>query len=222
RIKTQSFQNVHRLKTTPAVREAHKETPSRTGQTVLESQRSVGEPQREKTSGPIFLCHQSFDDYFRWRLNYLRKPVLVMANVAFFNGIWCLDVSNAALRYKDVHAVNFPTFAYDFKGLITLKRTLIPNLLTPMTQIIFSFEYVWTAKGINVTRRLDMIERQWAYYAGFGAIMAILSMIWTDVVLNSFIFGMSFPFFIIESSNYLPLFLLPKVPLPFHFVLFHC
>lgn len=69
-----------------------------------------------------------------------------------------------------------------------------------MTQIIFSFEYVWTAKGINVTRRLDMIERQWAYYAGFGAIMAILSMIWTDVVLNSFIFGMSFPFFIIGAA----------------------
>lgn len=149
-----------------------------------ESQRSVGEPQREKTSGPILyapfsffksLCHQSFDDYFRvlqcitvnftfavvlyfiiipifsffyrlldtdwpveWRLNYLRKPVLVMANVAccslyipvylfikVFNGIWCLDVSNAALRYKDVHAVNFPTFAYDFKGLITLKVHII-------------------------------------------------------------------------------------------------
>lgn len=170
-----------------------------------------------------------------WCLFYVRKVILVVANIVcclfyiplylfmkVFNGIWCLDVSNAALCYTKVHSMKSFSFAYSVGD--TLVALLVQLLF--MIQIwlvtfidyrvpfvgqmicfvhlsllysLFSYEYVWMARGKTVADRLDLIERNWPYYLGFGAIMAATGMIWTGFILSYLVFGMCFPFFIISA-----------------------
>lgn len=168
-------------------------------------------------------------------LFYVRKCILLVANVIccsfyiplflfikVFNGIWCLDVSNAALRYAGVRSTKHQSFAYGMGDMVVgllveslfmiqswmvtwidFRVALVTHLINfvhlSLLYALFSFEYVWMAKGIKVTARLGMIERNWPYYLGFGALLAVTSIVWPGFILSYLIFGMFFPFFIISA-----------------------
>ena len=68
---------------------------------------------------------------------------------------------------------------------------------------LFSFNYKWSLHGINLSSRIKAIEAQWAYFAGFGSIQAVI------VYLCSFekgiaLVGVLFPFFVITASSAAP------------------
>uniref|UniRef100_A0A0N5AM07 G-protein coupled receptors family 1 profile domain-containing protein n=1 Tax=Syphacia muris TaxID=451379 RepID=A0A0N5AM07_9BILA len=110
-----------------------------------------------------------------------------------FNSLWCLDVSNAALRYANIRTKKFQTFSYFLYVFVVIIIVIEVKLMNKY------FEYVWSAKGIKIGSRLDFIERNWPYYMGFGALLAAIGIIFTQFIISYLIFGMCFPFFIISA-----------------------
>ncbi|VDN02611.1 unnamed protein product [Thelazia callipaeda] len=133
-----------------------------------------------------------------------------------FGSIWFSDIANVAQRYTGVQVPNFKVTS-DFCSslcldcLIFLQSLFVSSIPVPMLaeafslihlallNSLFSFEYVWMSFGIGSRARIDLIERHWPYFLGFGTILTILSTLTNSVVANALLFGAVFPLCIISS-----------------------
>lgn len=65
--------------------------------------------------------------------------------------------------------------------------------------LCFSFEYLWMSLGIGLRARINLIERNWPYFLGYGTVLTLFTSFTDNMVFNAFLFGALFPFCIISS-----------------------
>ncbi|VIO92685.1 conserved hypothetical protein [Brugia malayi] len=61
--------------------------------------------------------------------------------------------------------------------------------------------------GIGLRARINLIERNWPYFLGYGTVLTLFTSLTDNMVLNAFLFGALFPFciissFLVEAGNY--------------------
>ncbi|OZC06584.1 hypothetical protein X798_06430 [Onchocerca flexuosa] len=96
-----------------------------------------------------------------------------------FSSIWFSDIANASLKYTGVQ--------------------------TPSLSL--SFEYLWMSLGIGLRARVNLIERNWPYFLGYGTVLTLLTSLTDNMMVNALLFGAVFPFciissFLAEAGNY--------------------
>ncbi|KAI9217657.1 etoposide-induced protein 2.4-domain-containing protein [Blastocladiella britannica] len=64
---------------------------------------------------------------------------------------------------------------------------------------MYSFEYKWIAEGWPLEARLKLIEKDWAYFLGFGFPTTLLTFFLPTVASNA-IFAMLFPLYIVTAT----------------------
>ncbi|KZT26468.1 EI24-domain-containing protein [Neolentinus lepideus HHB14362 ss-1] len=77
----------------------------------------------------------------------------------------------------------------------------------------YCFEFIWTARGLALFRRVRHLEEHWAYYFAFGLPSAALCM-WGSGLANAAIFALIFPAYIIMAMHAQPVPQDPYRPLP--------
>eukprot|EP01027_Heterolobosea_sp_BB2_P017675 GEZU01025021.1.p1 GENE.GEZU01025021.1~~GEZU01025021.1.p1 ORF type:complete len:515 (+),score=100.46 GEZU01025021.1:106-1650(+) len=70
----------------------------------------------------------------------------------------------------------------------------------------YSFEYVWSNRGVPLLKRVQIFEHKWAYFAGFGTPNALATFFF-PFFINNGIWALLFPLFIVLAirSNVPPL-----------------
>ena len=56
-----------------------------------------------------------------------------------------------------------------------LVGVILALLLSSLLHAYAAFELVWLHQGIGLAQRFALIERHWLYFAGYGSLLAILS-----------------------------------------------
>ncbi|TFK54842.1 hypothetical protein OE88DRAFT_1600146, partial [Heliocybe sulcata] len=77
----------------------------------------------------------------------------------------------------------------------------------------YCFEFIWTARGLALFRRVRHLEEHWAYYFAFGLPSAALCM-WGSSLANAAIFALIFPAYIIMAMHAHPVPQDPYNPIP--------
>lgn len=134
--------------------------------------------------------------------------------------LWFADVANAALRYRGLSSNKLPLFsraASDFLHAIIVELVFLGQvmaiysinitIISPLFGFVcmcllnslYSFDYIWMARGFSMTNRLLFIERRWPYHLGFGSLLTVVTSFSSSFVINGLIFGALFPFFIVSS-----------------------
>uniref|UniRef100_A0A915Q0T4 Uncharacterized protein n=1 Tax=Setaria digitata TaxID=48799 RepID=A0A915Q0T4_9BILA len=95
------------------------------------------------------------------------------------SSVWFSDIANASLKYTGVQ--------------------------TPSMSL--SFEYLWMSLGIGLRARINLIERNWPYFLGYGTVLTLLTSLTDNIMVNALLFGAVFPFcivssFLVEAGNY--------------------
>jgi len=73
----------------------------------------------------------------------------------------------------------------------------------------YSFEYKWINKGWSLEKRLEFLETHWAYFAGFGFPVTVITFYFPQFI-NSGIFALLFPMYVLMANEADPL---PKIVL---------
>uniref|UniRef100_A0A1I8EWP3 Uncharacterized protein n=1 Tax=Wuchereria bancrofti TaxID=6293 RepID=A0A1I8EWP3_WUCBA len=135
------------------------------------------------------------------------------------NSIWSSDIANASLKYTGVHtpSLSLSRTTGDFcssillDSIFFLQSLFVSNIPVPLVSSVFtfihmtllnslfSFEYLWMSLGIGLRARINLIERNWPYFLGYGTVLTLLTSLTDNMVLNAFLFGALFPFCIISS-----------------------
>ncbi|MCP9257488.1 BMA-EPG-4, isoform a [Dirofilaria immitis] len=56
--------------------------------------------------------------------------------------------------------------------------------------------------GIGLRARINLIERNWPYFLGYGTVLTLLTSLTDNIMVNALLFGAVFPFCIVEAGNY--------------------
>ncbi|VDO45056.1 unnamed protein product [Onchocerca flexuosa] len=61
--------------------------------------------------------------------------------------------------------------------------------------------------GIGLRARVNLIERNWPYFLGYGTVLTLLTSLTDNMMVNALLFGAVFPFciissFLAEAGNY--------------------
>ncbi|VIO92683.1 conserved hypothetical protein [Brugia malayi] len=143
------------------------------------------------------------------------------------NSIWSSDIANASLKYTGVHtpSLSLSRTTGDFCSsmlldfVFFLQSLFVSNIPVPLVSSVFtfihmtllnslfSFEYLWMSLGIGLRARINLIERNWPYFLGYGTVLTLFTSLTDNMVLNAFLFGALFPFciissFLVEAGNY--------------------
>jgi etoposide-induced 2.4 mRNA len=102
-----------------------------------------------------------------------------------------------------------------FVNLIPVGGSLLSLIHFALLYSLYSFEYKWFYEGVNVKKRLLLIEQKWPYFLGFGITLSILTSTPLlspfaggrvalhhtigDVILSTCIFALAFPMMILAS-----------------------
>uniref|UniRef100_A0A0R3RG45 BMA-EPG-4 n=1 Tax=Elaeophora elaphi TaxID=1147741 RepID=A0A0R3RG45_9BILA len=143
------------------------------------------------------------------------------------SSIWFSDIANASLKYTGVQtpSLSLSRVTGDFCSSILLDSVFflqslfvnsipVPFISTAFAFIhitllnsLFSFEYLWMSLGIGLRARVNLIERNWPYFLGYGTMLTLLTSLTDNMMFNAFLFGALFPFciissFLVEAGNY--------------------
>ena len=69
---------------------------------------------------------------------------------------------------------------------------------------IYAFEYKWFNMGIELRNRIELIERHWPYFCGFGLPMFLLTNVaftYYPLVASACVYSSVFPFFIVSGTR---------------------
>jgi len=66
---------------------------------------------------------------------------------------------------------------------------------------LYSFEYKWFSQGIELHRRLNLVEINWPYFLGFGLPLAVITNMPESQVMAGCVFSVVFPLFIVSGNQ---------------------
>ncbi|EFO24373.2 hypothetical protein LOAG_04119 [Loa loa] len=163
--------------------------------------------------------------FFRLLHGSVCLAALVISRVC--NSIWFSDIANASLKYTGVQtpSLSLSRMTGDFCSSILLDSVFflqslfvssvpVPFISTVFSFIhitllnsLFSFEYLWMSLGIGLRARVNLIERNWPYFLGYGTVLTLLTSLTDNMMVNAILFGALFPFciissFLAEAGNY--------------------
>ncbi|KAG5176945.1 etoposide-induced protein 2.4-domain-containing protein [Tribonema minus] len=76
---------------------------------------------------------------------------------------------------------------------------LVSTVLVCWMNALYSFESVWTMQGLDLQKRLLLIERHWPYFMGFGTPVALVSSFWSTFI-GLGVFAVCFPACLIQAT----------------------
>jgi len=76
---------------------------------------------------------------------------------------------------------------------------------------LYAFEYKWFSQGLELHKRLDLIETNWPYFLGFGLPLAVITSLPKSPVVAGCVFSIIFPLFIV-AGNQASVYQSPGVP----------
>ncbi|KAI6228752.1 Etoposide-induced protein 2.4-like protein [Aphelenchoides fujianensis] len=135
--------------------------------------------------------------------NTLILPIFIV--IRLLSTLWFADIASAAYKYRGASNSNtnidISRAASDFLHavvveLVFLLQTLV---LSSVPMPVIPAVYRWMSSGVEMNRRLDAVERHWAYHFGFGTLLTTCTSLSGSFVVNSCVFGALFPFFIVSS-----------------------
>ncbi|KAM3722613.1 60S ribosomal protein [Dirofilaria immitis] len=122
-----------------------------------------------------------------------------------FSSIWFSDIANASLKYTGVQtpSLSLSRMTGDFCSSILLDSIFflqslfvssipVPFISTAFAFIhitllnsLFSFEYLWMSLGIGLRARINLIERNWPYFLGYGTVLTLLTSLTDNIMVEA-------------------------------------
>ncbi|CCD70735.1 Ectopic P granules protein 4 [Caenorhabditis elegans] len=134
--------------------------------------------------------------------------------------LWFSDISGACMRALKLPPPPVVPFSSMLAGTLIsalhqiffliqgmLSQYLPIPLITPvivylhmaLLNSMYCFDYFFDGYNLSFLRRKDIFESHWPYFLGFGTPLALACSISSNMFVNSVIFALLFPFFIITS-----------------------
>nr|XP_002128342.1 etoposide-induced protein 2.4 homolog [Ciona intestinalis] len=150
-------------------------------------------------------------------------PLYILSKA--INGFWFADVSDSVYRFVHGQPRSFPSISlavadFIYSILVETAFLLQANLVSHiplegvnqllytmhicMLYALYAFEYKWFNMGIELKLRLQLVDRHWPYFCGFGLplfIMTNMVFSYYPVVVSACIFSIAFPFFIVSGTQ---------------------
>ena len=83
-------------------------------------------------------------------------------------------------------------------GSIPVLGFVLQVLHMALVYSLYAFEYVWMNQGLGVIRRVALIHNNWAYFTGYGAIMALVIASANNYFMGVCLFSIMFPILIVS------------------------
>ncbi|ESO02163.1 hypothetical protein HELRODRAFT_161400 [Helobdella robusta] len=145
-----------------------------------------------------------------------------------FNFFWCQDIADASYRkfrgrpkslplamsYADLmftfcvqcifilqaNLVSY-IFTTHFDGMFSFLASVVYPYHMMLLYTLYAYDYRWFFQGLEVQHKFAYIEQHWPYFLGFGLPLYILSNISESNILNSSIFALCYPVFIVAANE---------------------
>lgn len=146
-------------------------------------------------------------------------PLYIICKIV--NGFWFSDIAeNVFVLYygkpKSLQSLGMATadfiYAIFFETVFLLQAFLMKYMFTSvlgwliygvhqsLLYALYAFEYKWYYMGINLRKRIQIIEKNWPYFAGFGLPYFVATqLVYTHYsgVASGYVFAIEFEFMLI-------------------------
>lgn len=95
------------------------------------------------------------------------------------------------------------THTHSVEQLLQLLCTVLYTLHLSWYYALYAYDYKWSLAKLPLLQRLHHFEQYWAYYAGYGATSAVLTLVFPRY-FNTGIFALTFPLFLILAIIAVP------------------
>lgn len=86
-------------------------------------------------------------------------------------------------------------------NLTVLGFNVVDIVLTAISYALYAFEYKWLNMGIGCKKRLEVIDKNFMYYLGFGFPMALFVLFFHNFWLRFVLYSILFPFLVLMANE---------------------